>query len=70
MHSLPHHDATDELFMVAGGKMQIALRDRTPDLKDGELVVIPKSVDHIPGCPEKCTVLLMDPKETCYSAAR
>lgn len=60
-----HHDDTDELFMVVEGKMQIALRDRTLDLKEGELVVIPRGVDHKPVCPEQCTVLLMEPKGTC-----
>jgi len=68
VHSLPHHDATDELFMVAGGKMQIALRDRTLDLKEGVLVVIPKGAGHKPVCPEKCTVLLMEPTGTCYTS--
>jgi mannose-6-phosphate isomerase-like protein (cupin superfamily) len=40
-----HHDDTDELFMVVAEKMQIALRDSTLDLKEGELVVIQKGVD-------------------------
>ena len=40
------HDETDELFMVVEGKMQIALRSRILDLREGEPVVIPKGVDH------------------------
>ena len=59
-----HHDETDELFLVVEGTMQIALRDRTLDLREGELVVIPKGVDHKPVCREQCTVLLMEPKGT------
>jgi mannose-6-phosphate isomerase-like protein (cupin superfamily) len=59
-----HHDATDELFMVVEGRMQIALRDRTFELQEGELVVIPKGVDHKPICIERCTVLLIEPKGT------
>ena len=57
-----HHEDTDELFMVVDGKMQIELRDRTLDLNEGEVVVIPKGVDHKPVCREECTVLLMEPK--------
>ncbi|MDD1689741.1 MAG: hypothetical protein LUQ66_03685 [Methanoregula sp.] len=45
--------------------MQIALRDRTFDLKKEERVVIPKGVDHKPVCPEQCTVLLLEPGGTC-----
>ena len=59
-----HHDETDELFMVVDGTMQIVLRDRTLDLQEGELVVIPKGVDHKPICMEQRTVLLMEPKGT------
>jgi mannose-6-phosphate isomerase-like protein (cupin superfamily) len=45
--------------------MQIALRDRTLDLKEGERVAIPKGMDHKPVCPEQCTVLLLEPKGSC-----
>ncbi|MFA5348399.1 MAG: hypothetical protein WC294_09695 [Methanoregula sp.] len=31
-----HHDDTDELFLGVEGTMQIALRDRTLDLREGE----------------------------------
>ncbi|MDD1720352.1 MAG: cupin domain-containing protein [Methanoregulaceae archaeon] len=58
------HDETDELFMVVEGKMQIALRSRILDLREGELVVIPKGVDHKPVCNEQCTVLLVEPEGT------
>jgi len=59
------HDDTDELFMVVEGSMQIALRDRTLDIHEGELVVIPKGVDHKPVCKTECTVLLLEPAGTC-----
>lgn len=59
-----HHDNTDELFMVVEGRMQIALRDRILDVKEGEIVVIPKGVDHKPICIECCTVLLIEPEGT------
>jgi mannose-6-phosphate isomerase-like protein (cupin superfamily) len=59
-----HHDDTDELFMVIEGSMQIALRDRMLSLIEGELVVIPKGVDHKPVCRTECTVLLLEPAGT------
>jgi mannose-6-phosphate isomerase-like protein (cupin superfamily) len=59
-----HHDDTDELFMVVEGRMQIALSDGTLGLQEGEMVVIPKGVDHKPICSECCTVLLIEPEGT------
>jgi mannose-6-phosphate isomerase-like protein (cupin superfamily) len=59
-----HHDKTDEMFMVIEGKMKIALRDKTLELGEGELVVIPRGVEHKPVCEELCTVLLVEPAGT------
>jgi mannose-6-phosphate isomerase-like protein (cupin superfamily) len=56
-----HHDNTDQLFLVVEGTMQIALRDRTLDLREGEMVVVPIVVDHKPVCREQCTMLLLEP---------
>ncbi|MFY9800720.1 MAG: cupin domain-containing protein [Methanoregula sp.] len=59
-----HHNETDEMFMVIEGKMKIALRERTLELGEGELVIIPRGVDHKPLCEELCTVLLVEPAGT------
>jgi len=58
------HPETDELFFVIEGKMSIALRDRTFDVKRGELIVVPKGVEHKPACKTKCTVMLIEPSGT------
>jgi len=58
------HAETDEVFMVIEGHLRIDLRDKTLNLKKGEMVVIPKGVDHKPSCNEECTVLLIEPAGT------
>jgi mannose-6-phosphate isomerase-like protein (cupin superfamily) len=58
------HPETDEVFMVIEGNMQIALRDKTLSLKQGELVVIPKGVEHKPFNTEECKLLLIEPAGT------
>jgi mannose-6-phosphate isomerase-like protein (cupin superfamily) len=58
------HPETDEVFMVLDGHLQIDLRDKTLHLRQGELVVIPKGVEHKPSCREECQVLLIEPAET------
>ncbi len=45
--------------MVIGGKMKIALRERTLELGEGEIVIIPRGVDHKPLCEGLCMVLLV-----------
>ena len=58
------HPETDEVFVVIEGRMQIALRGRILKLKEGEMVVIPKGVDHKPICEKECCVLLIEPVGT------
>jgi mannose-6-phosphate isomerase-like protein (cupin superfamily) len=58
------HPETDEVFMVFAGNLQIDLRDKILNVGKGELVVIPKGVEHKPSCQEECTVLLIEPAGT------
>lgn len=58
------HPETDEVFMVIAGNLVIELRDRTLHLTEGEMVVIPKGVEHKPSCEEECEILLIEPKGT------
>jgi len=58
------HPETDEVFMVIEGRLRIDLRDKTLDLGKGEMVVIPRGVEHKPFCEEECTVLLIEPAGT------
>ena len=58
------HPETDEAFFVVEGEMRLAFRDRTFELKKGELIVVPKGVEHKPICATECAVMLMEPKGT------
>ena len=58
------HPETDEVFMVIDGVMQIDLREKTLHVKQGEMVVIPKGVEHKPSCREECRLLLIEPAGT------
>ena len=59
-----HHEAEDELFLVIKGKLLIKLRDRDIWLEEGEFVIIPKGVEHLPIAEEEAHVLLLEPKST------
>jgi len=58
------HAETDEVFFVVQGKMKLAFRDKIFDLRKGELIVVPKCVEHKPICKTQCTVMLIEPKGT------
>ena len=58
------HDETDELFLVTKGSLMIRFRDREVTLGPGELVVVPRGIEHLPVAEEECEVLLIEPAGT------
>jgi len=58
------HDAEDELFLVTKGKLVIKLRDKDVSLDEGEFVIIPKGVEHMPVADNETHVVLIEPKST------
>jgi mannose-6-phosphate isomerase-like protein (cupin superfamily) len=59
-----HHEAEDELFLVVKGSLVIKLRDQDIFLEEGEFVIIPRGVEHLPVAEEEAHVLLLEPKTT------
>ncbi len=58
------HDLEDELFLVLAGRLTIRFRDGEVELRPGELVVVPKGVEHLPVADEEVHVMLVEPKST------
>ena len=59
-----HHETEDELFLVVKGSLLIKLRDQNIFLDEGEFVIIPRGVEHLPIAEEEAYVLLLEPKTT------
>lgn len=59
-----HHDNEDELFFVVKGKLIIKFRNKDIELNEGELIVIPRGVEHLPVAEEEVHVMLIEPKTT------
>lgn len=59
-----HHEREDELFLVVRGRLRIKLRTGEVSLREGELAIIPKGVEHLPVADEDVHVLLVEPKST------
>src|SRR5262249_18545547 len=59
-----HHEQEDELFLVVKGSLRIRFRDREVRLTEGEFLIVPKGVDHLPVADEEAHILLLEPKTT------
>jgi mannose-6-phosphate isomerase-like protein (cupin superfamily) len=59
-----HHEQEDELFLVVKGKLLIKLRDKDIWLNEGEFVIIPRMVEHLPIADEEVHILLFEPATT------
>ena len=55
------HDAEDELFLVIDGRLLVEFRDRTVALGPGEMLVIPKGVEHRPVAQDEVRMLVFEP---------
>ena len=55
------HEHEDELFMIIKGSLIIEFRDKTIELNEGEIYIIPKGVEHRPIAKEEVHVLLFEP---------
>jgi mannose-6-phosphate isomerase-like protein (cupin superfamily) len=59
-----HHDAEDELFLVVKGALLVRLPDRDVRLEEGEFMIVPRAVEHLPIAEEEAHLLVLEPKST------
>lgn len=59
-----HHEDEDELFIVVKGNLTIKFRDKDRHAKPGEMILIPKKVEHCPVAEDEVWVILIEPKAT------
>jgi mannose-6-phosphate isomerase-like protein (cupin superfamily) len=59
-----HHENEDEMFLVVRGSFRMELRDRSVELREGEMLIVPKGVEHRPVADEECHVMLFEPVST------
>tara|TARA_Y100001954_G_C15237981_1_gene326645 strand:+ start:73 stop:447 length:375 start_codon:yes stop_codon:yes gene_type:complete len=66
------HENEDELFMVFKGKLLIDFRDgRTVKVKEGEILIVPKGVEHRPRTNGEIVYnLLFEPKTTLHTGSK
>jgi mannose-6-phosphate isomerase-like protein (cupin superfamily) len=61
------HEDEDEVFLVLKGRLRIEMEDRTVELAEGEMFVVPKGVRHNPVAEQECHLMLIERKSTLHT---
>lgn len=56
------HPETDETFIIMKGTLVMNFRDRKTEVHAGEMIVIPKGVEHKPSSKDGYEALLIEPE--------
>jgi len=59
-----HHEHEDELFLVVKGTLRMKFRDREALVREGEFIIVPRGVEHLPVADEEVHIVLIEPKTT------
>jgi mannose-6-phosphate isomerase-like protein (cupin superfamily) len=52
------------LFLVVKGAFRTEFRDRHVDLREGEMITVPRGVEHRPVAEQEVCVMLFEPAST------
>ncbi len=53
------HPDTDEAFLILAGQLRIDFREGAATLNQGEMLVVPKGVEHKPHAESECHVMIL-----------
>jgi mannose-6-phosphate isomerase-like protein (cupin superfamily) len=59
-----HHRQEDEMFLVTKGTLRMKFRDREAVIREGEFIIVPHGVEHLPVADEEVHVVLFEPRST------
>jgi mannose-6-phosphate isomerase-like protein (cupin superfamily) len=59
-----HHDNEDELFLVVKGTLRMKFHDHEAVVREGEFVIVPRGVEHLPVADEEVHIVLIEPRTT------
>ncbi len=63
------HENEDELFMVVKGELTMHFRDRAEVVRKGEIIIVPRGVEHFPVTrkDQEVWVMLFEPMDTKHT---
>jgi mannose-6-phosphate isomerase-like protein (cupin superfamily) len=62
-----NHKDEDELFFIVKGKLKIEFHDKTVELSEGEMLIVPRGVEHRPVAEDEVLVMLFEPAATKHT---
>lgn len=62
-----NHQNEDELFFVVKGRLKIAFAGKTVEVGEGEMLIVPKGVEHKPIAEEEVLLMLFEPIGTRHT---
>ncbi|MFZ5617349.1 MAG: cupin domain-containing protein [Pseudomonadota bacterium] len=54
------HDGVEELFFVVKGRFVMRFRNEDVAMEEGDMIVVPANVEHMPVADEECWVMLVE----------
>ena len=63
------HENEDELFYVFKGSLEIHTREKVFTLDEGDLLVVPRGVEHMPVAKAECEVMMVEKNTTVNTGA-
>lgn len=61
------HEDEDELFHIVKGRMRMDFEDGSVELGEGDILTVPKGVQHRPVAEEECWALLIETVTTKHT---
>ncbi|MBA3672644.1 MAG: cupin domain-containing protein [Gemmatimonadaceae bacterium] len=58
------HEHEDELFLVHRGSFDMEFRDHTVRLETGDMLIVPRGVEHRPVAREEAEIVMFEPAGT------
>lgn len=58
------HPETDELFIVNKGLLRVDLRGGQIHVQEGQMLIVPKGVEHKTHADEECELIMFEPETT------
>ncbi len=58
------HDREDEMFMVVKGSLLMRFRGEDVQMSEGDCLIVPRGVEHLPIAEEEAWVMMVEPAST------
>lgn len=55
-----HHDGVEEAFFVVKGAFTMRFRERDVPMGEGDILVVPAGVEHMPVAEEECWIMMIE----------